>query len=146
LEHDTYTILVDYGLTNHFYDFESSAFARYDVNINKKLFFLHKSIPTGRGIDSSTVSQIIFTTWNLQLLLDVLHLVPFLSLCKHWKQVCLPSYLLRLQKYYFRLETLVTTDISGAGVAQSVCLATDWTTGRSGFDPQQRRKDFSSSL
>jgi hypothetical protein len=32
-------------------------------------------------------------------------------------------------------------------VAQSVqCLTTDWTTGRSGFDPRQRRKDFSSSL
>jgi hypothetical protein len=32
-------------------------------------------------------------------------------------------------------------------VAQSVqCLATDWTTGRWGFDPRQRRKDFSSSL
>jgi hypothetical protein len=35
----------------------------------------------------------------------------------------------------------------GTGVAQSVqCLATDWKTGRSKFDPQQRRKDFSSSL
>jgi hypothetical protein len=32
-------------------------------------------------------------------------------------------------------------------VAQSVeCLATGWTTGRSRFDPRQRRKDFSSSL
>jgi hypothetical protein len=32
-------------------------------------------------------------------------------------------------------------------VAQSVyCLATGWTTGRSRFDPQQKRKDFSSSL
>jgi hypothetical protein len=32
-------------------------------------------------------------------------------------------------------------------VAQSVqCLATGWTTGRSRFDLQQRRKDFSSSL
>jgi hypothetical protein len=26
------------------------------------------------------------------------------------------------------------------------CLTTDWTTGQSGFDPRQRRKDFSSSL
>jgi hypothetical protein len=34
-----------------------------------------------------------------------------------------------------------------AGVAQLVlCLATDWTTGGSRFDPRQRRKDFSSSL
>jgi hypothetical protein len=33
----------------------------------------------------------------------------------------------------------------GAGLAQSVCLTTDWTTGRSGFDPRQRR-GFSSSL
>jgi hypothetical protein len=32
-------------------------------------------------------------------------------------------------------------------VAQSVqCLATDWMIGLSRFDPQQRRKDFSSSL
>jgi hypothetical protein len=31
-------------------------------------------------------------------------------------------------------------------VAQSVCLATGWTTVWSGFDPRQRRKDFSSSL
>jgi hypothetical protein len=35
----------------------------------------------------------------------------------------------------------------GAGVAQSVhCLTTDCTTGRSGFDPRQRQKDFSSGL
>jgi hypothetical protein len=32
-------------------------------------------------------------------------------------------------------------------VAKAVwCLTTGWTTGRSGFDPRQRRKDFSSSL
>jgi hypothetical protein len=32
-------------------------------------------------------------------------------------------------------------------VAQSVqCLATGWTTGRSRFDPRQRRRDFSSNL
>jgi hypothetical protein len=32
-------------------------------------------------------------------------------------------------------------------VAQSVyCLTTGWTTGRSGFDPRQRREDFSYSL
>jgi hypothetical protein len=32
-------------------------------------------------------------------------------------------------------------------VAQSVwCLATGWTTGRSRFNPKQRRNDFSSSL
>jgi hypothetical protein len=32
-------------------------------------------------------------------------------------------------------------------IAQSVsCPATGWTTGRSRFDPQQRREDFSSSL
>jgi hypothetical protein len=32
-------------------------------------------------------------------------------------------------------------------VAQSVwCLATDWTTGRSRFDPRQGRKDFSFKL
>jgi hypothetical protein len=32
-------------------------------------------------------------------------------------------------------------------VAQSVyCLATDWTTGRSRFDPQQRREGFTSNL
>jgi hypothetical protein len=36
---------------------------------------------------------------------------------------------------------------SGAGVAQSVQYpATGWKTGRSSFDPRQRRKDFSSSL
>jgi hypothetical protein len=35
----------------------------------------------------------------------------------------------------------------GSWVAQSVqCLAMGWTTGRSRFDPWQRRKDFSSSL
>jgi hypothetical protein len=31
-------------------------------------------------------------------------------------------------------------------VAQAVCLATGWTTGRSRFDPRQRQKDFSYSL
>jgi hypothetical protein len=32
-------------------------------------------------------------------------------------------------------------------LAQSVyCLATDWTTGRSGFNPRQRQEDFSSNL
>jgi hypothetical protein len=37
--------------------------------------------------------------------------------------------------------------ISVNRVAQSVqCLATGWTTGRKTFDPQQRRKDFSSCL
>jgi hypothetical protein len=31
----------------------------------------------------------------------------------------------------------------GPGVAQAVqCLATDWTTGRSGFDPLQRKEIF----
>jgi hypothetical protein len=35
----------------------------------------------------------------------------------------------------------------GAGVAQSVlCLTTDWTTGRSGFDPLQGQGIFSSNL
>jgi hypothetical protein len=35
----------------------------------------------------------------------------------------------------------------GAGVARSVqCLVTDWTTGRSRFDPRQRQKDSSSSF
>jgi hypothetical protein len=39
------------------------------------------------------------------------------------------------------------TSIVGTGVAQSVqCLVTGWTTWRSRFDPQQRRKNFSSSL
>jgi hypothetical protein len=34
-----------------------------------------------------------------------------------------------------------------AGLAQSVqCLATFWKTGRSRFDPRQRRKDFSCNL
>jgi hypothetical protein len=37
--------------------------------------------------------------------------------------------------------------ITDSWVAQSVqCLATGWTTRRSRFDPQQMRKDFSSSL
>jgi hypothetical protein len=35
----------------------------------------------------------------------------------------------------------------GAGVAQSVqCLTTDWTSGQSRFDLQQRQEDFSFSL
>jgi hypothetical protein len=43
------------------------------------------------------------------------------------------------------LHSYFIVDVSR--VAQSVqCLATDWTTGRSRFDPRQRRKDFSSSL
>jgi hypothetical protein len=34
-----------------------------------------------------------------------------------------------------------------AGVARSVqCLATEWMTGRSKFDPRQRQVDFSSNL
>jgi hypothetical protein len=38
--------------------------------------------------------------------------------------------------------TLVTCEI-GAGVAQAVqCLATDWTTGRSRFDPRQGQGFF----
>jgi hypothetical protein len=37
--------------------------------------------------------------------------------------------------------------VQASRVAQWVqCLATGWTTGRSRFDPRQRRKDFSSSL
>jgi hypothetical protein len=42
----------------------------------------------------------------------------------------------------------VRTRTSGAGVAQSVyCLTTDWTTGRSRFDPRQRQaKDISSNF
>jgi hypothetical protein len=37
--------------------------------------------------------------------------------------------------------------ISVSRVAQTVqCLAADWTTGRSRFDPRQRRKDFSRSF
>jgi hypothetical protein len=36
---------------------------------------------------------------------------------------------------------------AGEPVSQSVyCLATGWTTGRSRFDPGQRRKNFSSNL
>jgi hypothetical protein len=35
----------------------------------------------------------------------------------------------------------------GAGVAQSVqCLTMDWTTGRSGFNPRQGQRIFSSNL
>jgi hypothetical protein len=42
---------------------------------------------------------------------------------------------------------LFTAIIRVSRVAQSVyCLATGWTTGRSRFDPRQRRKDFSFSL
>jgi hypothetical protein len=38
----------------------------------------------------------------------------------------------------------VIAQVTGAGVAQSVqCLATDWTTGRSGFDPRQGQSIFS---
>jgi hypothetical protein len=41
------------------------------------------------------------------------------------------------------LYTIVGLHI-GAGIAQSVlCLTTDWTNGRTGFDPRQRRMNFS---
>jgi hypothetical protein len=41
----------------------------------------------------------------------------------------------------------IYSQLPGAGVAQSVqCLTTDWMTWRSGFDPWQRQRDFSSSL
>jgi hypothetical protein len=34
-------------------------------------------------------------------------------------------------------------DITGAGVSQSVyCLATDWTTGQTSFDPRQGQEIF----
>jgi hypothetical protein len=44
-------------------------------------------------------------------------------------------------------KSFVYSQFAGAGVVQSVqCLATDWMTGRSRFDPRQRREDFSSGL
>jgi hypothetical protein len=47
------------------------------------------------------------------------------------------------RKVYIRLFSCQMS----AEVARSVwCLATGWTTGRSKFDPRQRRKDFSSNL
>jgi hypothetical protein len=47
----------------------------------------------------------------------------------------------------FYLEKLHITVRYVSPIAQAVkCLATAWTTGRSKFDPRQRRKDSSSSL
>jgi hypothetical protein len=44
-------------------------------------------------------------------------------------------------------DTLPQLPLTVSRVAQSVwCLATDWTTGRSMYDPRQRPKGFSSSL
>jgi hypothetical protein len=45
----------------------------------------------------------------------------------------------------------MTVDLEGVAYVMGTypcicCLATDWTTGLSRFDPRQRRKDFSSSL
>jgi hypothetical protein len=36
--------------------------------------------------------------------------------------------------------------VLGVGVAQSVLVSMDWTTGRSRFDPRQMQEDFSSNL
>jgi hypothetical protein len=45
------------------------------------------------------------------------------------------------------LNSHVTDHEIVSRVTQSLqCLATGWTTGRSRFDPRQRRKDFSCSL
>jgi hypothetical protein len=47
------------------------------------------------------------------------------------------------ERSYFGLSNVMFR----SRLAQSVqCLATGWTTGRSRFDPRQRRKDFSSNL
>jgi hypothetical protein len=66
-----------------------------------------------------------------------------LAICKcisPLKSVCVAS-------GTFMINSSVLLAFLGAGVAQSVqCLATDWTTGRSRFDPRQGRKDFSSNL
>jgi hypothetical protein len=60
----------------------------------------------------------------------------------------------KLQRFYLSACVCLSFPIMldsglfhGAGVAQSVlCLATDWTTKRSRFDPRQRQEDFSSKL
>jgi hypothetical protein len=46
----------------------------------------------------------------------------------------------------FLVDYVGATDSSGEPGNSVYCLATDLTTVRSRFDPQQRRKDFSSSL
>jgi hypothetical protein len=51
-----------------------------------------------------------------------------------------------LQNTYTFINVWFTVP-TGAGVAQSVkCLTTDWTAGRSRFDPRQKQKHFFSSL
>jgi hypothetical protein len=52
-----------------------------------------------------------------------------------------------LECHHRELEIPANTWMEVSRVAQSVqCLATGWTTGWLGFDPRQRRKDFSCSL
>jgi hypothetical protein len=54
------------------------------------------------------------------------------NLCFSWKQ------------FFQDIETIVNMR---SGVNQLVyCLTTYWNTGRWGFDPRQRQKDFSSCL
>jgi hypothetical protein len=70
-----------------------------------------------------------------------------LSLCTLFPQ-CVRSSFTPIQnkwQYYVFFIYLAFTFLDS--VAQSVqCLTTGWTTGRSRFDPRQKRNDFSSNL
>jgi hypothetical protein len=58
-----------------------------------------------------------------------------------------PAIVWRLWEYMVSTFLLFLYIILYARVAQSLqCLGTGWTTGRSRFDPRQRRQDSSSSL
>jgi hypothetical protein len=63
------------------------------------------------------------------------------------KCFCPVTFTHHLHIIYFNIIFQPFLVLFGAGLAQAVqCLTTGWMTGRSGFDPRQRRKDFSSNL
>jgi hypothetical protein len=64
----------------------------------------------------------------------------------HYLPLHSPNMPARKNKYYYNNIFRICNDLSsktGAGIAQSVqCLTTDWTTGRSGFDPRRGQRIF----
>jgi hypothetical protein len=61
-------------------------------------------------------------------------------------KVALNKYGVRIWTGFSRLKTGFSNNVFWSQGSPVTCLATNWTTGRSRFDPRQRRKDFSSSL
>jgi hypothetical protein len=79
------------------------------------------------------------------------------SFCQEHRHVLLPETSLHIACTFFCRNCLLNVltvvalydrvcKLLWAGYLSHYSLATGWTTGRSKFDPRQKRKDFSSSL